>query len=232
MLSFWNIRNWFRTRDVSQYPLFWQDYLNRLEESTLNLKTLIADIPFVVFDTETTGLNHKEDQILSIGAVRVKDWKMEVADTLDFLVYQSYSPKMESVAIHGILPKAHDNSLEEAEAVRNFVAYIGDSVLVGHHVGFDLAMIHQALRPYGKLKLKNKILDTGNLARRAKGLKLEIENQNAYTLDQLCEDYHIPKNDRHTAAGDAFITGLLLQKLLVKLQNRGIRTLGDLLKNR
>ncbi|HKK78702.1 MAG TPA: hypothetical protein VJ933_03695, partial [Phaeodactylibacter sp.] len=81
------------------------------------------------------------------------------------------------------------------------------------------------------VKLKNKGVDTAVLARRLANHP-QLAKRGAFGLDQLCQDYHIPMSDRHTAAGDAYITAILLMKMLRRLEKRGVRTLGDLLSTR
>jgi DNA polymerase-3 subunit epsilon len=227
----WNITNWFKPKVAGDAPDFWQRYEAALASSSLSRKTPIAEVPFVVFDTETTGLDHKKDLILSIGAVRVRNWEMDIRDSFDYYIKRSYAGLEESVAIHGIMPGERDGNIREEEAIARFMDYLGDSVLVAHHIGFDVAMINRSLKQFGPFKLKNKMLDTGWLARRVKGSS-SPERQGDYGLDALCDAYGIRMSDRHTAAGDAFITGLLLQKLLLQLEKRGVKTLGDLMRKR
>lgn len=188
----------------------------------------MEEVSFVVFDTETTGLNVQKDRLLSIGAVRIKNGQFSVQDRLECYLHQAYQPDRQTVAVHGILPGERGGSLSEEESLRRFLGYIGGDVLVAHHAGFDLAMLNAGLSRLGCGKLQNKVADTGVLARRVAGSQ-PLSRAGTYGLDQLCEQYHIPKSDRHTAPGDAFITALLFMKLLYRLKKRGVDTLGRLL---
>ena len=136
----------------------------------------------------------------------------------------------EAIEVHGILPNERHYNLSEAEAVQRFLAFCQDAVLVGHHVSFDLAMVNNALKRMGGKKLLNKQVDTIDLARRIAGPELAVYRQGAFGLDALCQQYRIPLSDRHTAAGDAYITAVLLMKLLSRLEKRGVDTLGQLLR--
>jgi len=80
-------------------------------------------------------------------------------------------------------------------------------------MAFDIEMINAALKRMGLPKLKNKTIDTGILYK-----KLEGKKDSHFNLDVLCEEFNIPKHDRHTAAGDAFITALLFLKIISKLK--------------
>lgn len=218
---------WKRQSSLKEdYPLFWQIYLQCFE-STYSSKTPIEEVRFVVFDTETTGLNIKEDQILSIGAISVQNWEMPIADSFECFIHQSYTPVAANVQVHEIIPKERTESLSEQEAIIAFLDYIKDAVLVAHHAAFDQNMMNQSLKLFGNFKLKNKILDTGVLAKRVKIPPFPP----SFSLDALCEEYKIPIHDRHNAAGDAYLTGVLFLKLLARLEKRGVRTLGALQAN-
>ncbi|MEQ8705339.1 MAG: 3'-5' exonuclease [Phaeodactylibacter sp.] len=222
--------NWFKKNAPPDpnAPAFWQTYLTSVEEAPFHNKTPIEEVSFVVFDTETTGLDVQKDQILSIGAVRVKNWHLLVADRLECYVHQEYSPEGKTVAVHGILPGERIDSLSEREGVRRFLAFAGGDVLVAHHAAFDVAMLNAALQSAGAGKLRNKVLDTGVLARRV-ARNPQLSRPGTFGLDHLCDQYRIPQSDRHTAPGDAYITALLLLKLLYRLKKRGVHTLGALL---
>lgn len=80
-------------------------------------------------------------------------------------------------------------------------------------------------------KLSNPTLDTHALAIRLDhGFHAERHEKGGYGLDQLCQRFNLPQADRHTAGGDAYLTALLLCKLLYRLQKKGVKTLADLLR--
>ena len=77
-------------------------------------------------------------------------------------------------------------------------------------------------------RLKNQVLDTGILFKRAKHSVNIIDPNKHYSLDDISKELKISVNDRHTAAGDAFITAIAFLKLLPKLNRDGKMTLKDL----
>ena len=119
--------------------------------------------------------------------------------------------------IHGIIQNERIETLSEEEAVKAFLKYIGNSVLVAHHAGFDVGMINEALSRMGLPRLKNKVLDTVNLYRGTRIISNLINREKSYSLDEIAETYNIDTKDRHTAAGDAFITALAFLTILGKL---------------
>ena len=198
--------SWFKYKD---YPFFWKQYSKTFKQK--QAKT-IENTRFVVFDTETTGLDIINDRILSIGAIAIFNNTLDVADSFEIYLKQE-TFKVETVEIHGILKEGKLKKLQEGEALEKFINYIENSVLVAHHTAFDIEMINAALKRNNLPKLKNKNIDTGILYK-----KLEGKKDSHFNLDVLCKEFNIPKHDRHTAAGDAFITALLFLKIISKLK--------------
>jgi DNA polymerase-3 subunit epsilon len=100
----------------------------------------------------------------------------------------------------------------EPDAIQAFVDFIGNSVLVGHHVDFDVEMINIALERMGCGRLKNEALDIDVMHRKL----LDINNKQ-FSLDELCSIYKIPVSDRNSASEDAYKIGLLFLKLKSRL---------------
>lgn len=200
--------SWFKYKN---YPLFWKQYSIKFKQKQ---PKSIENTRFVVFDTETTGLDILNDRVLSIGAIGIFNNIIDVADSFEIYVKQD-AFKAETVEIHGILKEGKLTKLSETEAMAHFIAYIGNSVLVAHHTAFDIEMINAALKRLDLPKLKNKTIDTGILYK-----KLEGKKDSHFNLDVLCKEFNIPKHDRHTAAGDAFITALLFLKIIATLKKQ------------
>ena len=198
--------SWFKYKN---YPIFWNNYSKKFKQKQ---PRSIEDTRFVVFDTETTGLDLVNDRILSIGAIGIFNNVIDVADSFEIYLKQNEF-KAETVEIHGILKEGKLTKHRESEAMENFIDFIGNSVLVAHHTAFDIEMINTALKRLELPKLKNKMIDTGILYK-----KLEGKKDAHFNLDVLCKEFNIPKHDRHTAAGDAFITALLFLKIISKLK--------------
>lgn len=212
---------WFKHKD---YPEFWNTYSNYFKQN--NSKDLNTT-RFIVFDTETTGLDPSSDRILSIGAISIVGNKIDIADSFEMYLKQD-TFNAETVEIHGILKEGSITKFEEKEAIIQFLDYIKDSVLVAHHAAFDIAMINESLKRLGLPKLKNKSLDTGILFKKT---SLHKTNKKHYGLDELCDTFNIKKHDRHTASGDAYITGLLFLKIVSNLKKTKTISLKDLFFN-
>ena len=203
------------------HPVFWKTYLKTFKSKQ---PTSIETTRFVVFDTETTGLNMSSDKILSIGAVSIVNNTIEVADSIELYLKQD-DYHAETIEIHGILKEGNLMKFSEDEAIEQFITFIGNAVLVAHHTAFDIEMINTALKRMKLSRLKNKSIDTGILYK-----KLEGKSDAHFNLDVLCTEFNIPKHDRHTASGDAFITALLFLKIISKLKNERTVHYSDLFR--
>lgn len=221
--------NIFSKKTNKPVPEFWKEYLAHFSEKQ-DGKTALEKIRFVSFDTETTGLNPQKDRILSFGAVSLTGNKMDLSNSLESYLIQE-STKKEAVLIHGILQNGKESKKTEEEAVIEFVRYAKNAVLIGHNVSFDIAIVNAALKRLNAGPLKNKSLDTAKTAIRVdQHSPSTIIKPSDYNLDTLCKRYNISMSNRHTAAGDAFITAVLLMKMLPKLKKRGVNNLKDLIK--
>lgn len=216
--------NWFRKKEKKPLPRYFLEY----QESFLNAKKLpIKETRFVVYDTETTGFLRKKDRVLSIGAVSVIDNIINVNDTFEVYVKQKVF-KAETVPIHGLLKGGEIEKVTELAALKLFLKYIGNAVLVGHHVNFDVEMINEILKRHKLPQLLNKTIDTGYLYKKSKHTIYQ-NGEKHYSLDNLCDELNISKSDRHTATGDAYITAIAFLKILSRLQKNGNLKFRDLL---
>lgn len=102
--------NWFK-KIVQDHPKFWETYLSYFDENKSKIKR------YVVFDCETTGLNYKNDRILSIGAVGISNNRVEISDFIEVFIKQDiFNP--ETVAIHGILKEGPEKVVEVEALIR------------------------------------------------------------------------------------------------------------------
>tara|TARA_R110001583_G_C5646425_1_gene408322 strand:+ start:2171 stop:2833 length:663 start_codon:yes stop_codon:yes gene_type:complete len=210
--------SWFKHK---KQPVFWKEYLKSFKQKS---SKKIEDTRFVIFDTETTGLDLVKDRILSIGAIGVFKNTIDIADSFEIYITQTEF-NSETVEIHGLLKEGNLIKSNEKEAIKQFISFIGNAVLVAHHASFDIEMINASLKRMELPKLKNKSIDTGILYK-----KLESKKDNHFNLDVLCKEFNIPKHDRHTASGDAFITALLFLKILSKLKKERTVHYSDLFR--
>lgn len=189
-----------------------------------------SECEFLVVDTETTGLNYRKDSILSIGAIRTTADTIYLEDSLALSIEQESQGDAEAIPVHGILPGEGD--IGEKEALLAFLHLLGGKVLVAHHAAFDSGILEQRLRAwFPGFRLLNRIADTVSLARMVNREEaLGNSKGTGYSLDDLALQYDIRTSDRHTADGDAYITSILLLKLLHRLKTFRIESLRSLVE--
>ncbi|MEO1652550.1 MAG: exonuclease domain-containing protein, partial [Bacteroidota bacterium] len=111
-----NVRKRYHNKD---YPTFIQDYLDLFQEN--HKKKDFLQTRFVVFDTETTGLNCKKDKVISIAGVGLVNMEIKVEDSLELLVKNASSGSSESIIVHRILKQELLDGLSEVEALERFL---------------------------------------------------------------------------------------------------------------
>jgi len=193
-------------------------------------ETPIEQVRFVVLDSETTGLNPRKDRIVTMGAIAVLNHEILIEDSFEALLKVQYNSS--AVTVHGV---TRDESLagrDEPEALNQFLRYLGDGIIVGHHIGHDVDTFNAGYERHFGFQMENASLDTMELA-------LHLERDGAFagrdaiqdfSLDALCAIFNIIPHDRHTAAGDAFITALVFQRLLRLAAKHQRTTLARLLE--
>ncbi len=189
------------------------DRYRKCFDATWSDDTPIDDVRFVVLDTETTGLDPYTDRIITIGAVAVHNGDILLEDSFEALLKMSENSS--SVTVHGVTRDESRAGMEEPQALERFLEYLRDGVIVGHHIGHDVAALDQACGRHWGIPIFNRVLDTMNLA-------LHFQKAGAFsgrpplrrfTLDALCDVFGVIPHDRHTAAGDAFITAQVFLRL-------------------
>lgn len=187
---------------------------------------------FVVLDTESTGLDPRRDRVVSIGAVSSVCMELHLEDT--FEVFMPIAHNTSAVHIHGITREmAAERAIPEPDALAAFLRFLRDGVIVGHHVRHDVAMLENACREHlGLDRMPNLVVDTMELTLRLEDLgrmtRNPFEERPDFSLDGLCRRFGIPPYDRHTAVGDAFLTGQIYLKLLKRAKRAGLLRLGQL----
>lgn len=182
----------------------------------------LSALTYVVFDTETTGLDPRTDEIVQIGAVRAVNGRLVSAESFDTLVNPGRPIPATSSRVHGVTDELVADAPDRAVALRRLHGFARRSVLVAHNAPFDLAFLKRGETAAG-VTFDHPVLDTVLLSAAVFG---ETED---HTLDAIAErlGVHIDGASRHTAIGDARATAAVLLRLLPILEARGIRTFAE-----
>lgn len=183
--------------------------------------TLLSELPALVLDTETTGLDAARDAIVSVGAVRCHGARIYRSTVLDLLVDPGRRIPARAIAIHGIDDAMVAGKPRIDAVLPEILAMMNGAVLVGHNIGFDLALLHHAVHNAGQPWAPPFRLDILLLAAAL------APDEAALEIDDQAARMGINISGRHTALGDALVTAEIWVRLIPQLERRGIRTLGE-----
>jgi DNA polymerase III epsilon subunit family exonuclease len=176
---------------------------------------------FVVVDLETTGLRPGTARICEIGAVRVHE--LELAEEFQTLVDPGVPIGAAVSALTGLRDTELRGRPRPHVAVRRFLEFAGDAVLVAHNARFDLAFLDLETERLTGARLAGPVVDTVGLAR-----KLLAGRTTRAGLASLSRFFGTAAEPCHRALPDALATAEILLHLLGLAQERGARTVADL----
>ena len=187
-------------------PTFWKNYVSNFSgKKEINR--------FVVFDCQKTGLDWREDMIISLGCVAIVDDKIHVSDSIEIYIQDPKANEPTKVNV-GNLELGKRDILTQEEALEKFLNYISNSILVGLNTNLDIEMINQTLKKHDLGKLKNMVIDLNILFNKTKRKPLD----EITTINSLCEEYNLKPNHRQNTAGNAYLLALIFQKLKKSLK--------------
>jgi DNA polymerase-3 subunit epsilon len=207
---------------VPSRPTFYDfDLFHQPGQSPALDQRLLSELAYTVFDTETTGLEpSKGDKIISIGAARIVNGRLLSDEVFDQLINPQRPLSAVSVRVHGITGKMLDGQPTIDRALPSFHRFCEDTVLVAHNAAFDMRFLQLQEAQTG-LRFTHPVLDTLMLS------AVLHPNQADHTLEAIAARFGVNVIGRHTALGDAIVTGEIFLKMLPLLKDKGIVSLGQ-----
>jgi DNA polymerase-3 subunit alpha (Gram-positive type) len=174
---------------------------------------------FTVFDIETTGLSNINDEIIEIGAVKIKEGK--IIDTFETFV----NPKIPISSFITKLTGIDESMVKDAPSIEEilpkFLEFASNSVLVAHNANFDVSFIKSKAKKFN-LNVNNAVLDTLELSRH---LYKDLKN---YKLDTLADYLQVKLEHHHRAVDDARATAEIFIKTIDRLKELGVEKVKDI----
>ena len=179
-------------------------------------------VPFCVLDLETTGATAADCEITEIGAVRY------VGGDLDGTFQTLVDPGVEIPPFITVLTGITEAMVLKAPSIEQalpaFLEFIGEAVIVGHNIRFDMSFLDAAAKRLGYGRLPNRTVDTIGLARRL--VRAEVRN---LKLSSLAMHFRSPTRPTHRALDDARATAHVFFSLLERAGTLGVTHLDELL---
>jgi DNA polymerase-3 subunit epsilon len=184
-----------------EYPEFWKLYLSKFEKKPTR---------FVILCTQTSGHNPARDVIFSFGGISVVGTEMLLGDSFEVMLLQ-YKYLHDNGLSNTFIIESKLRKVQEQQAIEEFIEYIGNAILVGYRIHYDVELINHALEKVHCGRLKNEALDIEIMYRKWK------DADGHYTLDQLCGEFKIPKIEKSSASEEAYAMALIFLKLKSRL---------------
>lgn len=160
---------------------------------------------YTVIDLEMTGLNPKKDKVIEIGAVRVRNHQMQERYTRFVNPKRTIPDRV--VELTGITDADIYLGIDENEAMRQLLDFIGQDVIVGHNVSFDYSFMKQwAVNQ--RIPLELWACDTLRIARAI------LPGEQSKKLESLCAYFQIRRERAHRALDDTVETYQILECMM------------------
>ncbi len=178
-----------------EYPEFWKKYTDSFKNPATK---------YVVISMETSGLDTEKDVIMSIAATSVIDNRIIIKDSFEIFIIHKRHTELdidnEFISVSKIEKVFENNGIE------TLLNYLGNSILIGHRVDFDIEMLNEALSRMKLGNIRNEAFDIEAMFN-----KIMDTNEKKYSLEE------ITLSDRNSVADDAYSIALLFLKMKDKL---------------
>jgi DNA polymerase-3 subunit alpha (Gram-positive type) len=179
----------------------------------------IKDVTFVVVDIETTGLCFDDDEIIEIGAVKI--YNNEILDRFSSFVKPKRPVPTNIINLTGITNDMLKSAPSIEQILPSFMEFLGEGIFVAHNAEFDSGFIRRETIKLG-ISFDNKILDTLALSR------IVFSKLKNHRLNTLAKELNIKMGSHHRAVDDANTDALILQELLIRINEAGIKNISQI----
>jgi DNA polymerase III subunit epsilon len=171
---------------------------------------------WVAIDCETTGLDVSRDQVVAIGAVRIAGNRVLTSERLELLVRPERKVSRESVRVHMLRERDVAQGIDQVQAMRRLLQFIGSRPLVGYYLEFDVAMLNREIWPLLGVRLPQRKLEVSAMYYDYKNRRLPMHERDRMIdlrFATMMNDLGLPLREAHDALNDAVMAALAFIKL-------------------
>src|SRR5262245_26380780 len=167
----------------------------------------------VSIDCETTGLDVKKDQILSVGAIKVKGDTILTSQRLEFLVQPKEPVSEQTILIHHIRPVDLQAAVPVDDAIRSVLEFVGPRPLIGYFLQFDIAMLNKYVRPLIGTTLPNPTIEVSSLYYDWRAAQAPLGGNIDLRFETIRQRLDLPRRGAHDAFNDALLSAMMYLRL-------------------
>ena len=176
----------------------------------------------VSIDCETTGLNTRQDDIVTIAAIPIRGSRILTSERFEAMVKPGARMKAEAIKVHRLREGDVAGGRTMDEVLPELLRFIGSRPLVGYYLEFDLAMINKHVRRMLGIELPNARIEVSGLYYERKYGDAPPGTQVDLRFAAILADLGLPILDQHDAFSDALMTAMMYLALR-DLKARNIR---------
>lgn len=175
----------------------------------------------VSFDCETTSLDVKEAEIISIGAVKIRGNRILTSEPFYVLVKPEGMMSATNVTVHGLRPKDLSGGISVEAALEQFLHFAGGRPLVGYFLEYDVAMVNKFLKPMLGITLPQEQIEVSEIYHRQEVKKRIYDNYVDLRMASMVKKLDIPDLPRHDSLNDSINVAMMYLALNGKRRRKG-----------
>ena len=179
------------------------------------------DDDFVVIDCETTGLNVRTDDVVTIAAIKIRGNRILTSEHFGAVVHPDSEMKTEAIKIHRLRQSDVEAAPIVWKVLPSFLRFIGSRPLIGYYVDFDVAMLDKYILPLVGIELPNERIEVSRLYYERKYADAPPNTSIDLSFSAILKDLCIPSLSQHDAFDDALMTAMMFVQLR-DLAQRGV----------
>jgi DNA polymerase III subunit epsilon len=167
----------------------------------------------VSIDCETTGLDPRRDEIISVAAIRIRGDLILASETFQAVVRPRVAIAAEAIKVHGLREVDVCNARPMGEILPDLLRFIGGRPLVGYYIDFDIAMLNNHVAEFLRIRLPNPRIEVSGIYYERKYGDAPAGTQIDLTFASILRDLNLPLFNQHDAFSDALMTAMIYVNL-------------------